>query len=119
MRRESPLGQTLRVNARRARVSFKFYRRNARRCNVNIHKRQDSIPRAPAIERKGVVFEGCRASGKVERLHDLAKELIAFKPDVILVGNPDSALAVHEASGTIPIVATTIAPEASATTLPP
>jgi hypothetical protein len=38
---------------------------------------------------------------------------------VILVGNPDSALAVHEASGTIPIVATTIAPEASATTLPP
>jgi putative ABC transport system substrate-binding protein len=49
--------------------------------------------------------------GKAERFPDIAKEIVALKPDVIVVGNYSTALAVLQATTTIPIVmATSIDP---------
>jgi len=59
------------------------------------------------IEGKTVIFESRWAMGKAERLPDLAKELVALKPDVILVGNISATLAVRQATATIPIVMAT------------
>jgi putative ABC transport system substrate-binding protein len=44
------------------------------------------------------------AEGKPERLAQLAKELVAEKPDVIVVGGTAVAVAVKNATNTIPIV---------------
>jgi putative tryptophan/tyrosine transport system substrate-binding protein len=56
------------------------------------------------IEGRDFVFEPRWALGKPERLPDLAKELLALKPDVIVVQNPVTALAAQQATTTIPIV---------------
>ena len=42
--------------------------------------------------------------GKVERLDQLARELVAQKPDVIVVGGTGVAVAAKNATNTIPIV---------------
>ena len=42
--------------------------------------------------------------GVNERLPDLAAELAALKPAVIIAGGPQAALVVHNATQTIPIV---------------
>jgi hypothetical protein len=47
------------------------------------------------IEGRNVVFEHRWALGKSERLSDLAKELIALKPGVILALSPPTARAAH------------------------
>jgi putative tryptophan/tyrosine transport system substrate-binding protein len=44
------------------------------------------------------------AEGKTDRLPNLAKELVAEKPDVIVVGGTGVAVAAKNATGTIPIV---------------
>jgi putative ABC transport system substrate-binding protein len=58
------------------------------------------------IEGKNVLFEFRWALGKAERLPDLAKELVALKPDVIVVATTATALAMQHATSTIPIVMT-------------
>jgi putative ABC transport system substrate-binding protein len=60
------------------------------------------------IEGKNVLFEFRWALGKAERLPDLAKELVALKPDVIVVTTTASALAMQHATTTIPIVMTSL-----------
>src|SRR5208282_3363535 len=56
------------------------------------------------IEGRDFVFEPRWALGKPERLPDLAKELVALKPDVIVVQTGPAALAAQQATTTIPIV---------------
>lgn len=56
------------------------------------------------IEGKNVVFEERWALGKYERLPALANELVALKPDLILVLNSSTARAAQQATTTIPIV---------------
>jgi putative ABC transport system substrate-binding protein len=63
------------------------------------------------IEGEAVVYEIRWGMGKAERFPDIAKEIVAFKPDVIVVGNYSTALAVQHATTTIPMVmATSIDP---------
>jgi putative ABC transport system substrate-binding protein len=63
------------------------------------------------IEGETVVYEIRWGMGKAERFPDIAKEIVALKPDVIVVGNYSTALAVLQATTTIPIVmATSIDP---------
>lgn len=50
------------------------------------------------------MFEFRWAMGKAERLPDLANELVALKPDVIVVPTTATARAVQQATATIPIV---------------
>jgi putative ABC transport system substrate-binding protein len=56
-------------------------------------------------EGKNIVIDYKYAEGKTDRLPQLAKELVAEKPDVIVVGGTAVAVAAKNATSTIPIVA--------------
>jgi ABC-type uncharacterized transport system substrate-binding protein len=56
------------------------------------------------VEGKNIVIEYRYADGKIERLPELAAELVALKVDVIVALNPPSAWAAKNATKTIPIV---------------
>ena len=56
------------------------------------------------IEGKNINIEYRFASGRVERLPELAAELVHLKPDVIVSPTTAGSLAAKQATGTIPIV---------------
>ena len=56
------------------------------------------------VEGKNIVIEYRDAKGKLERLPDLAAELVRLKVDVIVTGGSPAILAAKKASPTIPIV---------------
>jgi len=56
------------------------------------------------IEDRNITLELRFAEGAIERLPDLAAELLALKPDVIVAGSPPAALAVQKQTRVIPIV---------------
>src|SRR5262245_6920822 len=56
------------------------------------------------VERRNVVFEQRYADGKMERLPDLAAELVRLRVDVIVTGSNIHVAAVRRATTTIPIV---------------
>ena len=58
------------------------------------------------VEGKNIVFEYRYSEGKLERLPDLAAELVQLKVDVIVAAPGPGALAAKKASATIPIVFT-------------
>ena len=55
-------------------------------------------------EGKNIVIDYKYAEGKTDRLPQLAKELVAEKPDVIVVGGTAVAVAAKNATSTVPIV---------------
>jgi putative ABC transport system substrate-binding protein len=55
-------------------------------------------------EGKNLVIEYRYGEGKVDRLPELARELVERKPDVIVVGGTSVAVAAKKATSTIPIV---------------
>ncbi|MGE5216376.1 MAG: ABC transporter substrate-binding protein [Chloroflexota bacterium] len=56
------------------------------------------------IEGKNIVIEYRSAEGKLDRLPELAAELVALKVDIIVAINPPSAHAAKNTTKTIPIV---------------
>jgi putative ABC transport system substrate-binding protein len=56
------------------------------------------------VEGKNIVIEFRYAEGKLDRLPDLAAELVALKVDIIVALSPPAALAAKNATKTIPIV---------------
>ena len=56
------------------------------------------------IHGKNIVIEHRSAEGRVDRLPDLAADLVRVKVDVILTGSTPAAQAARKATGTIPIV---------------
>jgi putative ABC transport system substrate-binding protein len=56
------------------------------------------------VEGKNILIEYRYAEGKVDRLTDLAAELVRLKVDVIVTAAPSSTRAVKKATSTIPIV---------------
>ena len=56
------------------------------------------------MEGKNIAIERRSADGKLERLPDLAAELVRLKVDIIVTGGPLSTRRVKEATATIPIV---------------
>ena len=56
------------------------------------------------VEGKNIVIEYRYAEGKLDRLSELAAELVRLKVDVIFTGGPTSTRAAKEATATIPIV---------------
>jgi ABC-type uncharacterized transport system substrate-binding protein len=56
------------------------------------------------IEGRNIAFELRLADGAVERLPELAAELVGLKPAVIVAGSPSAAIACHKSTHTIPIV---------------
>jgi putative ABC transport system substrate-binding protein len=55
-------------------------------------------------EGRNITLEQRHADGAIERLPDLAAELVALKPAVIVAGSPAAALAVRNATRSIPVV---------------
>src|SRR5262249_31927174 len=55
-------------------------------------------------EGRNIVFEQRYASGKMERLPDLAAELVKLRVDIIVTGTNFHVAAVRKATATIPIV---------------
>jgi putative ABC transport system substrate-binding protein len=56
------------------------------------------------MEGKNIAIERRSADGKLERLPDLAAELVRLKVDTIVTGGPGSTRRAKEATATIPIV---------------
>src|SRR6266700_1812233 len=59
------------------------------------------------IEGRTVALDIRYGDGVPERLPQLAAELVALKPSMILAGSQSGAVAVHEATRTIPLVVIT------------
>src|SRR5881628_1580848 len=57
------------------------------------------------VEGQNLAIERRWAEGRAERYHELATELVALKPDVIVAAYTPSVTAVKRATSTIPIVA--------------
>src|SRR5262245_20147044 len=57
-------------------------------------------------EGKNIVIESRYAEGKLDRLSEIAAELVRLKVDVIIAGGPSATRAVKEATSRIPIVMT-------------
>ena len=60
-------------------------------------------------EGRNIAIEFRWAEGRIDRLPDLAAELVGLPVDVIISGDTDAILAVRRVSRTIPVVMTTIA----------
>jgi len=56
------------------------------------------------VEGRNIVFESRYAEGRLERLPDLAAELVSLRVDVIVTGANPSIAAANRATATIPIV---------------
>ena len=57
------------------------------------------------VEGKNLVIEFQSAGGHVDRLRDLAAEVVSLKPDVIVFsGGPDGAWVLKQATSTIPVI---------------
>jgi putative tryptophan/tyrosine transport system substrate-binding protein len=67
---------------------------------------QQGLRKLGYVEGKNIVIEYRYADGQLERLSDLAAELVRLKVDVIVAGGTPAARAAKEATKSIPIVMT-------------
>jgi putative tryptophan/tyrosine transport system substrate-binding protein len=65
---------------------------------------QDSLRDHGWIEGKNLIVDYRSAEGRTERLSALAAELVTLKPDLLVGGGPQAAVALKSATATIPIV---------------
>jgi putative tryptophan/tyrosine transport system substrate-binding protein len=80
---------------------------------VRIHAFRQGLHSLGYTEGKNIVIEYRYAEGKLDRLPDLATELIRLGVDVIVTGTVPGVLAAKNASSTIPIVSMTADPVAA------
>jgi len=59
------------------------------------------------VESQGIRFEARWAQGRLDRLPDLAAELVRLRVDVIVTGGGEAARAAKQATATVPIVMAT------------
>ena len=65
---------------------------------------RDGLRELGYVESKNFVFEARYAEGKVDRLPELASELVRLKVDIILVTGTEATAAAKQATSAIPIV---------------
>jgi putative tryptophan/tyrosine transport system substrate-binding protein len=70
---------------------------------------QDSLRDHGWIEGKNLIVDYRSAEGRTERLSALTAELVTLKPDLLVGGGPQVALALKSATATIPIVFVVVA----------
>jgi putative ABC transport system substrate-binding protein len=74
----------------------------------NIEALRSGLREFGYVDGRNAHLEYRYADGILARLPALAAELVVLKPDVILAGSPAGALAVRDATQTIPILAITV-----------
>jgi len=67
---------------------------------------EESIAELGYVSGSSILYEHGFAGGRLERLTDLAKELVALNVDAIVAGNNASISAAKQVTSTIPIVTT-------------
>src|SRR5688572_11761160 len=83
-------------------IGFLFFGTIARRPQVEgFHQ---GLKALGYIEGQNITIERREAQGKAERLAQLAQELVALEPDLIVAVTPPAAAAAQKATRTIPIV---------------
>src|SRR5437016_1101248 len=68
------------------------------------HALEEGLRELGYVEGRNIVFEQRYAGGRMERLPDLAAELVRLRVDVIVTGSNIHVAAVRRATTTIPIV---------------
>ena len=77
---------------------------NSARESIDFKAFRQGLAELGYIEGKNIAIESRSAEGKLDRLPELAAELVALKVDIIVAINPPSAHAAKNATETIPIV---------------
>jgi len=65
---------------------------------------RDGLREKGYLDGRNIRFEYRSAQGQVQRLPQLAKELVALKVDVVVLGNEEALRAAQQATSSIPIV---------------
>ena len=97
-----PLAAQAQQAAKVFRIGFLFYGSSGPSPELDAF--QQGLREFGYIEGQNIAVEYRFASGQVERLRDLATELVRLKPDVIVAPATPASLAAKQATGTIPIV---------------
>ena len=97
-----PLAARAQQGAKVFRIGFLFYGSSGPSPELDAFRR--GLREFGYIEGQNIAIEYRFASGQVERLPDLAAELVRLKPDVIVAPATPASLAAKQATGTIPIV---------------
>ena len=97
-----PLAAQAQQAAKVFRIGFLFYGSSGPSPELDAFRR--GLREFGYIEGQNIAVEYRFASGQVERLPDLAAELVRLKPDVIVAPATPASLAAKQATGTIPIV---------------
>jgi putative ABC transport system substrate-binding protein len=97
-----PLAARAQQGAKVFRIGFLFYGSSGSSPELDAFRR--GLREFGYIEGQNIAVEYRFASGQVERLPDLAAELVRLKPDVIVAPATPASLAAKQATGTIPIV---------------
>ena len=97
-----PLAARAQQGAKVFRIGFLFYGSSGSSPELDAFRR--GLREFGYIEGQNIAVEYRFASGQVERLRDLATELVRLKPDVIVAPATPASLAAKQATGTIPIV---------------
>jgi putative tryptophan/tyrosine transport system substrate-binding protein len=97
-----PLAARAQQTAKVARVGFLFYGSPERSLEVEAFRR--GLRELGYDEGRNVVVDYRFASGRVEKLPELAAELVGLKPDVIVSPATPASVAAKQATQTIPIV---------------
>ena len=67
---------------------------------------EESMAELGYVSQLNIIYEHRFGGGRLERLTDLAKELVALNVDVIVAGNNASISAAKQVTSTVPIVMT-------------
>jgi ABC-type uncharacterized transport system substrate-binding protein len=70
----------------------------------NVEALRDGLRNLGYSEDRNIKFEIRYGDGDIDRLPQLAKELVKLNPAVIVAGSPPAAIAAHNATSAIPIV---------------
>jgi ABC-type uncharacterized transport system substrate-binding protein len=80
---------------------------SARAATRNVAAFRSALRDLGYLEGRNVSMELRYGDGVAERMAPLAHDLVTLKPDVLVTGSQSGALAVHNATRTIPIVTMT------------
>ena len=100
------LGTAAQSPVKAARIGFLSVSLDATTSRVDAFR--DGLREQGYIEGQNIVIDYRSADGRIERLPDLAAELVRLKPDVIVAIATPAARAARHATNTIPIVATSM-----------